>query len=228
MVHGCLHMPKSIRLYTLTTGRLLSVNYISIKLFKKAHWAPNMSLSSAWNSSFCFLSLSLTSSIRQAFGSIRFYEVNATRKVKVQPTDSHTLVSIKSIYWLFSNWGSELKRDRTGVQMRQRKREKWFWSLGNFRRWEDRVKWLGDQPVSREGSQEMKVLTSVNLRQGSTLLLIKTGPLSLFFRIKGGSAGGFEVRQTWIWPRFPHWWDRWPLASFSTDLKFIFLVCQRV
>lgn len=32
------------------------------------------------------------------------------KKVKIQSADSHTLVSVPSIYLLFNNWGSELQK----------------------------------------------------------------------------------------------------------------------
>lgn len=102
MVHKLLPMPKPIKLCTLNRNGLVYVNYMSIKLFQKTHWAPNLSLSSTWNSSFCFLSLSLTSPMRQSFGSTRFHDANTGRKVRIWPTDSHTVAPVNLVTYFLT------------------------------------------------------------------------------------------------------------------------------
>lgn len=46
IVHEFLHLPKPIKLCTLSRDGLICVNNRSIKLLKKPHWVPNISLSS--------------------------------------------------------------------------------------------------------------------------------------------------------------------------------------
>ena len=43
MVHKFLPVPKPIKLCTLNRNGLVYVNYMSIKLFQKTHWAPTLS-----------------------------------------------------------------------------------------------------------------------------------------------------------------------------------------